>query len=267
MTTSYPVAVTSLGSAPPSVYQARPISPAIPNAGSWRYTAGAPRRRLIAVAALSSIAFHAFILLGFRGEAGQATKATDEPVTMIRLAIPDLKELEEPEVVATEDTSIPTDLATLVPMQADLPQLARPNDFVQAINFTSLLEKPDFSNVDIAVIPETFRGGKKLAESIGKVFSLADLDRIPEPVLQNVPLYPFLLRRDGIEGRVQVEFVVDVDGRVRDATPVASTHSGFNDAAVIAVSKWKFRPGMKEGRKVNTRMAVPVVFTLEDEGS
>lgn len=266
MTTSYPLAVTSVRSAEPVAAQIPPIQPMITHVGSWRYQAESSQRSVFIVAVLTSIALHAFLLFGIRPDRNKSSAATAEPVTIIRLTVPDLKELEEPEVVATEETNAPTDLATLVPMQADLPQLARPNDFVQAINFTSLLEKPDFSNVSIAVIPENFRGGKKLAESIGKVFTLADLDRIPEPVLQTVPLYPFILRRDGVEGRVQVEFVVDVDGRVRDATAISSTHSGFVEAAVIAVSKWKFRAGMKEGRKVNTRMAVPVVFTLSDGG-
>jgi len=31
------------------------------------------------------------------------------------------------------------------------------------------------------------------------------------------------------------------------------------------VSKWRFRPGKKGGRAVNTRMAVPIVFNITDE--
>jgi protein TonB len=266
MITSYPLALTPPGSDRRVGTESIATPPTIPNLGSWRYHAGSSQRNLVIIAALSSAAVHALVLYGFGHEQKKSAAAPSEPLAIIRLAIPDLKEIEEPEVVPTDEVIQPTDLATLVPMQADLPQLARPNDFVQAINFTSLLEKPDFSNVNIAVIPENFRGGRKLAESIGKVFSLADLDRIPEPVLQTVPVYPFNLRRDGVEGKVQVEFIVDTDGRVRDAFAVASTNAGFEESAVIAVSKWKFRPGMKEGRKVNTRMAVPVVFTLAIEG-
>ena len=266
MITSYPLTLTPPESNRRDGPQPVAAPPVVSNPGSWRYQTGFRQRKLIIIAALGSIAVHALVLLGIGPPRKKTVAATAEAVPFIRLAIPDLKEIEEPEVVPTDEVIQPTDLATLVPMQADLPQLARPNDFVQAINFTSLLEKPDFSNVNIAVIPENFRGGRNLAERIGKVFRLADLDRIPEPVLQNVPIYPFNLRRDGVEGNVQVEFIVDTDGRVRDAYAVRSTHSGFEESAVIAVSKWKFRPGMKDGRKVNTRMAVPVVFTLALEG-
>ena len=92
-----------------------------------------------------------------------------------------------------------------------------------------------------------------------------NLDRVPGPVLQPAPLYPGSMRREGIGGTVRVEFVVDVDGRVANTQVVETTHTAFNDAAVSAVSKWKFRPGMKNGRKVNTRMCVPIVFTLAEQ--
>ncbi len=35
-------------------------------------------------------------------------------------------------------------------------------------------------------------------------------------------------------------------------------------AAVEAVNKWKFNPGQKGGREVNTHMQIPIVFTLSD---
>ena len=73
------------------------------------------------------------------------------------------------------------------------------------------------------------------------------------------------MRRAGITGEVVVEFIVDANGDVRNAFAVRSTQRDFEQAAVQAVSKWKFRPGKKGGRAVNTRMQVPIVFTLNDE--
>ena len=35
--------------------------------------------------------------------------------------------------------------------------------------------------------------------------------------------------------------------------------------AVRAVSKWKFKPGRRGGKAVNTRMSVPIVFNLDSE--
>ena len=30
------------------------------------------------------------------------------------------------------------------------------------------------------------------------------------------------------------------------------------------LQKWRFRPGVRTSQKVNTRMRVPIVFTIED---
>ena len=55
-----------------------------------------------------------------------------------------------------------------------------------------------------------------------------------------------------------------MNGRVLEPVVTESTNYGFNDAALAGVSRWKFRAGMKSGRKVNTRMRVPIVFKLLD---
>jgi protein TonB len=62
---------------------------------------------------------------------------------------------------------------------------------------------------------------------------------------------------------VVVEFIVNVEGRVTNAFAYESTHPGFNDAAIKGVEKWKFRAGQKAGRKVNTRMRVPINFSAD----
>jgi protein TonB len=73
------------------------------------------------------------------------------------------------------------------------------------------------------------------------------------------------MRRAGIAGEVLVDFIVDSNGDVRNAYAVRSSQREFEAAAVQAVSKWKFRPGKKGGRNVNTHMQVPIVFTLNEE--
>lgn len=260
MITAYPA---SLGAAEPP-RETRPATARSASDGSWRYPASRTPRLVLLLAALISAGLHVGILFGTRAQKKPKAVAKTEAAPMIRLEMPELKDLEEPEPLANDDSQKPTDSATLVPMQADLPQIPRPSDFVQQINFTSLLEKPDFSAMNVTVIPDSFRGGRALAESIGKIFNLADLDRIPEPVLQSAPHYPVDLKRAGTTGTVKVQFVVDTDGRVLEAHAVESTHKGFEEAAVSAVSKWRFRAGVRAGKKVNTRMAVPIIFDLEE---
>jgi protein TonB len=72
------------------------------------------------------------------------------------------------------------------------------------------------------------------------------------------------MKREAQSATVRVEFVVDSTGRVVAPYVVASTHFGFNDAAVAGVAKWKFRPGIRGGKRVNTRMQVPILFRITD---
>jgi protein TonB len=231
---------------------------------SWRY-AGVPRSRaLIAIALVLSASVHAAIFFGFR-RSTHAAPAKPKEELLIRLTpMPEVQELEQPETVARTDEPAP-DIATLVPMQQDLPQLPQPADFVQQINFATLLEQPDFSQVSVYAIPENIRAaGSNLAEKIGKIFNPEELDRVPTAIFQPAPVYPHSLRREGLTATVLIEFVVDVDGRLLAPVVAESTHSGFNDAAVVGVARWKFRPGVRDGRKVNTRMRVPIVFTVSE---
>jgi protein TonB len=96
------------------------------------------------------------------------------------------------------------------------------------------------------------------------LFDISQLDQIPVARLQPPPNYPYEMKRSGITGTVVVGFICDSDGNVRDAYVVSSTHREFDAAAVQAVSKWKFKAGRRGGRAVNTRMSVPLEFTLTD---
>ena len=100
----------------------------------------------------------------------------------------------------------------------------------------------------------TFRGTE--------VFDISKLDQQPQPRFQARPQYPFEMRRAGKSGEVVVDFIVDTNGDVQNAYARKSSQREFEAAAVQAVSKWKFRPGRKAGRNVNTHMQVPIVFSL-----
>ncbi|MBC7369796.1 MAG: TonB family protein [Undibacterium sp.] len=97
------------------------------------------------------------------------------------------------------------------------------------------------------------------------IVPLESLDQKPVITFQKRPNYPFTMRRNGIAGSAVVDFIVDAQGNVQGATPVESTHEDFGPAAAAAVAQWKYRPGLKNGRAVATRMRSPLVFTLNEE--
>ena len=106
-------------------------------------------------------------------------------------------------------------------------------------------------------------GGLELGQGLANLFNLADLDQAPAPTLRVPPNYPFDMRRAGVSGEVLVGFIVDTAGQVRDAYAVSATRREFADEAVRAVLQWKFKPGRRSGVPVNTRMQVPLVFSLQ----
>jgi TonB family protein len=92
------------------------------------------------------------------------------------------------------------------------------------------------------------------------LFDVDQLDRAPLVRYQSKPEYPPDLRRRGIGGEVIVEFIVDERGIARQVKAVSAPHTALAEAAENAIGQWTFFPGMKAGRAVATRLAVPVMF-------
>ena len=86
----------------------------------------------------------------------------------------------------------------------------------------------------------------------------------PVPLVRVPPVYPRRLRSAGVTGQVTVRFVIDERGRVESPEVVSSTNSGFNQAALDCVKKWKFKPAQKAGKAVSISIRVPIVFKLSD---
>lgn len=228
---------------------------------SLQYNGSDHSRSLLVMEALASIGIHLALLFGIdRKRPEPVAVKGPENILALPLTPPLIQELEEPEPMPGDETGPPPDLAPLVPMQADLPQLPSPNDSVQQIDFTSLLKRPDFQNLNDNVIPENFRGGRKLAESSGNIFNVAELDRVSEPA----PIFPNAMKRDALTATVFIEFIVNTADKVSGAFVNKSTNSGFDEAALVGVARWRFRAGTLYGRKVNTRMRVPIAFEYQD---
>jgi protein TonB len=93
------------------------------------------------------------------------------------------------------------------------------------------------------------------------------VERMPELVggleaLQRNIVYPEIARLAGIEGRVTVQFVIDERGNVLNPVVVRGIGGGCDEAAVDAVKKAKFTPGMQRGRPVKVSYTLPVTFRL-----
>lgn len=107
---------------------------------------------------------------------------------------------------------------------------------------------------------------KKMREAtpLNKVQKISTFE--PAEVIERVdPRYPVTAARAGAEGWVQMSYVIDVDGKVKD--PVVEDYggySGFKRAALIAIQDWTYAPAMKNGKPTEQcHKLVQFDFTME----
>jgi protein TonB len=243
---------------------AKPVPSEAGAAGSWHYRSRKRSPGLYWLAILVSVGAHVVVLFGFNRKAKPVRHVVVDDAIAVKLVMPDLKDLEDP-VKTTDTDEVPPDAGVPVPTLPDVPtQVDLSTAFVQQIDYNSLLPPPDLSAAKTISIPKNIGRGSRLGEGMANLFNLADLDRAPVPIVQIKPNTPPSLRRAGGSVEVRVAFIVDTQGQVLSPMAIGSTHSDAEDAAVVAISKWKFRPGMKGGRKVNVRMVQPIIFTVGD---
>ncbi|MBR9979905.1 MAG: energy transducer TonB [Desulfatitalea sp.] len=96
------------------------------------------------------------------------------------------------------------------------------------------------------------------------VFEAGDLDRQLVVVSRMPPVYPLNARRNGIQGWVNVRFIVNEQGRVEDVTiREADPREVFDQSVIRCVSGWRFQPGTVDGRPVKVWAETTLHFELE----
>ncbi|MFC1494178.1 energy transducer TonB [Thermodesulfobacteriota bacterium] len=119
---------------------------------------------------------------------------------------------------------------------------------IGGISISGLINKDDFAMSDSLFV---------------SAFKLNEVDQEPKVLRSMLPRYPFEARQKGVEGRVTLRFVVDKNGKAQEAQVVAGEPEGvFDESALAAVAKYKFRPAYKNGEPVDCIVNLPISFTL-----
>ncbi|HUJ42277.1 MAG TPA: energy transducer TonB [Opitutaceae bacterium] len=79
----------------------------------------------------------------------------------------------------------------------------------------------------------------------------------PAPLICPAPAYP--ADQTGT-GKATVVFTITATGAVTNPVLQDATSPEFGDAALKAVSRWRFLPRMKDGQPVASRVALPLIF-------
>ncbi len=89
----------------------------------------------------------------------------------------------------------------------------------------------------------------------------------PRPLSKVSPTYPEKARQARHEGTVVLGVTVGKDGSTRDIHVVKGPDEELNQAAITAVSQWKFEPATYEGNPVAVEMSIQVNFRLDPNAS
>ncbi len=93
---------------------------------------------------------------------------------------------------------------------------------------------------------------------------LAGFDTDVIPVVRVAPAYPRRAKQARIQGWVTMEVLIRPDGTVSNAKVMESDPPRlFDDAAIAAMQRWKFRPKMVDGSPVAQRAKQTIEFKLE----
>ena len=90
---------------------------------------------------------------------------------------------------------------------------------------------------------------------------ILDYDQPPRPIKITRPQYPQEAFVKKIEGIVELEIIIDANGRVARARVVKSIPL-LDAAAIQTVQQWVFSPAIKDGRPVATIASAPVQFRI-----
>ena len=127
-----------------------------------------------------------------------------------------------------------------------------PADF-QAMNVSSLLGEGGGVGLGQRIVEGSGEGMRMVMAG-----DLTALSKIP-------PQYPLSALQRGLEGWVKLTFIVTEEGMVQDPVVVdAKPRGAFEDSALAAVTRWRFRPVMEEGQPRAVRVILNVDFEIPE---
>lgn len=156
----------------------------------------------------------------------------------------------------------PINLGTVLkptPPQAKPPKLIRPEDLTHAPIPPRL--RRSTGGGTIVGVPMT---GPRVPKPD---FTLTQLEQVDGPLVAIVrvkPVYPTRASVDGREGYVVVQFDVTASGRVENVAVIESSHPVFENSALKAAQRFKFRARVVDGVP-QASVGIQNVFRFEME--
>lgn len=124
--------------------------------------------------------------------------------------------------------------------------------------------------IGLGLILSAFSPERLLAQAADSVYNASELSTAPHLSSTAAAArlirssYPDQLKRAGIGGDVQVEFVIDPQGKVDPSSiqVVMASVPALGEAAKSVVRSLEFSPGKVNGTPVRTRVVLPLVYKI-----
>ena len=84
----------------------------------------------------------------------------------------------------------------------------------------------------------------------------------PVAIYSPDPEYSDEARKARLQGRVELEMIIDETGRPRNIRILKSLGLGLDEEAMKTAAKWRFKPGMKDGKPVPVMAFLDIGFHL-----
>ena len=124
-----------------------------------------------------------------------------------------------------------------------------------------LLVRLAFAASIVAIVPAAAQAQDRVygTEELTTKPKVASMQKTAQLVQRS---YPDKLKSAGVDGTVQVQFVVGTDGKVEEGSVevVAATVPALGDAAREVASKLEFQPGKVNDAPVRARVLLPIVY-------
>lgn len=118
-------------------------------------------------------------------------------------------------------------------------------------------EFPEVSIGDATSIPDAPPGPSV------SVYQIAGNVRAPEKIHAPDPVYPEEARLGRIQGVVILQTIIDDRGNVTNIRALKGLPGGLTEAAVDAVSQWRFKPATLDGKPVWVHYLITVSFSVQ----
>ena len=100
-------------------------------------------------------------------------------------------------------------------------------------------------------------------EELDPVVDINSLTNKPKIIKRFAAVYPERAIKAGAEALVVVELIADKNGKPTNIK-ILKGHPLFNDAAIAAISQYRFQAGMQRGKTVRVKWHIPLRFKLKN---